>query len=209
MSEDQPIDSDLEETIRAAGRETWRARFASYEQEQQSASPIRHLKTWIGIAAGLLMVFLISWGAGVFDKHTDKLYASYFSPHPSPPSLRGEGADPSWNNAIALYQQDRYQEAATIFHDLAEAEKYQPVYVAHFYAAAAAMAQKKPDIALIQAHLQSVLERDNDYRLPAKWYLCLSYLKEERYARLRLLLQQIVDEGDYKAEEAAQLLEDL
>lgn len=182
-------------------RQKLKAKLQKFETES-SGRKRRNRKTWIPIAAAILILIGV---VSIFNsKQTSNsdLFAEYFEPYPNTvaPLVRGENAADNKTEAFKAYESGDFKSASIFFNRLFEtnSEEY-----ARFYEAVALMADRQFE-ASKTIFASSVWSEE--YSEKANWYLALNYLHLEQNKNARTILENIVEAKSYQHENAKKLL---
>lgn len=186
------------------------------EEEQSEATPVvsmRRKVNWIPYAVAASVLVLV----GLFfilsrpkTASTTELYAQYMEPAVIS-SFRNssETADRKWQQAIQVYQQEKYDEVIQTVPELLEDSAFTNAKIseARLMIGASYMELDQPDQAL--EYLNSIVEGSIAYP-QAQWYKALAYLKSDNVEATRSQLSAII-EGPYpgRRDDAVALLQQL
>lgn len=171
---------------------------------------VRVLQTWwkpLAAAAAILVIAAsVLWFTTGNESAAD-LYARNFEPYPNvfEPTQRGtEGVRDNRATAFALYEQGKYEAAASLFQDLLKVKE-------------------EPEILLLLGNCNMVLDRDevaknnfltliSDFDVldeQAKWFLSLCYLKSGETVKARMIWEELGDPRVTYSEKAKRLLKEI
>ena len=153
-----------------------------------------------GTAAALLLVALGSWWG--WPPSSEQLFASYYQPYEV---VMPRGAAPT-NRATLYYGQGQYAQALSLLRSqpqTGEAADYWTLLRGNAYLLVDSVEQA-------QAQFQRVIaSSDAEYQAYGRWYLALSYLKNDQRPDARLLLRTMATQPGLFQSQAQQLLNDL
>jgi len=182
-------------------------RMSEFDEEGQAKIVPFYRKPWIlSAAASILLVMVL---AGYFMRTQtpshEKLYLSYFEPFDNPGSgvVRGDSKITLKTRAYGAYDNGQYQEAAKLFEQLI-ADKDDAI--ARLCLGNAYMAQN--EFAKAEKNFTEMLRKHTELITQAKWYLALTYLKENKMERAKSVLWEISKSSTY-GEKAQKLLSQL
>jgi predicted Zn-dependent protease len=135
----------------------------------------------------------------------ERLYAYYFEPFDSPGSgmTRGDNKVTLKTQAYEAYDNGHYQAAAQLFEQIV---KDNDDAIAQLCLGNAYLAQN--DLAHAEKTFTDMLARHSDLLTQAKWYLALTFLKENKLERAKSVLWEISKSSTY-GEKAQHLLKEL
>lgn len=162
-------------------------------------------RSWLYIAAGLLVLIGISFFFFNQNPTNEELYATYFEPYPNTvaPIVRSSSQQDSKQNAFASYENGDYKNASKLFGELGSTT--QEEYAFFYNAISLMMLNEDQDASRI---LESTSWSD-EYRGKADWYLSLSYIKQNQNEKAKTLLQSIIKNKSYNSDKARRILQDL
>lgn len=208
MKENKKLDKQLEEEFSEDMLELKSKLQDIVGQQSESNAPSSKFKILkfglpiLAIAASILLAIIFLpqlWN----NSGPSNLYASYYETYPMALNQRGDG-DVKLNEAIALYINEDFDEAALAFKELYK-EKLDPVL--NLYSASAYQASGKYEKA-IELYDQVISSNDDKVTEQALWYKAMAYLSMGEVEKSKEILSTF--EGDhYKFKEAQELLEKL
>ncbi len=137
---------------------------------------------------------------------TDQLYATYFEKYPNTEYsiTRGDSEDTSIKRkAFEAYEAEDFDNAIQFFRQMdITAEAYIPFYLAQAYMGA-------EDWEEAEDLLRPISDGNSEYASEALWYLALVELRQDEESLAGKTLKQLIARGDYKKNEAVDLLEQL
>lgn len=190
----------------AYAAERTRSRVAAVFAAQQKQQPVKvfSLGRWAAAAAILFLLAGGYWVIGTQQQSGASLAETYLEPYPDRITTMGSEAD-ALTQAMAAYNQGRYEEALASFAELPEGAV--SAELLNLYIGTSAL--ETGQFTQAERTLQRTARSATDYAAAGKWYLALTYLKQEKVAQARPLLEELRSEGTYKRESATQLLETL
>lgn len=207
----QLIESDLEfksefeyrnqvkKAIALNEREKLREKLKSFESK-----PRRVNSLWYAAAASLVIVFSFYFILFNQNHTSEELYNEYFEVYPNvvQPIVRGDG-NSLVNEAFVAYENENYGQSAQFFQNIYTTtnEEYALFYQGMSLLNADQI-QKADD--LFETHSWS-----ENYIYKVNWYLALSKLKQNQTQEAKELLLKNINSGNYKVEEAEELLDKL
>jgi TolA-binding protein len=171
-------------------------------QTSLGASPNR---TWYYYAAAAVVTLLI---AVTFllpkEASNEELFATYFTTYPNlfEPTMRGPDMATKRTEAFQAYERKDYQTAAALLSALLE-EKRDPEVLLILGNTNLMLG----DTRKAQENFLTLINEFDDFDIPAKWYLSLSYLKSGDTENARKLLRELGRLEVSYASRAKELLE--
>lgn len=178
FSEAFNFEKEIRDTIIYNKRQALKERFRTLDK--QGVKPIRKQARWWYAAASILILAGAAWF--FLDKQAEvtaeKLYAQYMEPYPNivTPKVRGDvPAVGMLSEALALYDQQAYAQAATRLNQVYEEHPNDPTA---FYLAICQLMLQKPEEAIRLLEARSW--EDTAYFSPTvvNWYLGLAFLQQ-------------------------------
>lgn len=167
-------------------------------------------RNWLDIAASLFLVSVFIYYAS--QKNTGSLSEQLVISHLSqsfeaPPKLVGKVESPAddWIEAMALYRQEKFAEAAKKIEEITERTDEQELYLglSHLFAV-------EPNETSALQSFEKVLDSPKDtYRAIALWYSSLGQLKVGEAEIAKDHLEEIVVKQSWNYQKAKRLLETL
>ncbi|MFA0964144.1 tol-pal system YbgF family protein [Roseivirga sp. BDSF3-8] len=163
-------------------------------------------KPWVAsLAAAITLLFIttVVLLTGQRNVPGNELFAQSFSPYPNIVMATQRGGNEERNTlqkAFYAYDRENYDEAIGYFSQVPESEYDASVllYMGNAYLASG-KAQDAEDI------FKNVIKNYEQFNVQAEWYLALSYLKQDRKAEARKMLQKLTM-GQNSYREDAQLI---
>lgn len=181
------------------------------EMLKEMASPVKiiplYQKTWaIATAASLILAAALTfYFVRERTPHNEKLYISYFEVFDSPGNglTRGSNSVTLKTQAYEAYDNGNYAEAAKLFEQILQ-EKEDPIV--QLCLGNAYLSQNDPVRA--EKVFNDMLDKHTELITQAKWYLALTYLRQNKIERTKATLWEISKSGTY-GEKARKLLNEL
>jgi tetratricopeptide (TPR) repeat protein len=176
-------------------------------EEERNVIPL-YRKTWFTAAAATVLLFTTAaYFMLTYDRTplNERLFATYFEAFDNPGSgmTRGANEENLKTRAYRAYDAKNYLEAANLFEQILK-DTDDPIM--HLCLGNAYLAQGNVDKA--EASFNHILEKHTDLVTQAKWYLALTYLKQNKLERARARLWEISDSSMY-GEKARKILNKL
>lgn len=205
------FESHLKRVINKNQKQNLKQKLIGFEKEieakNKSISSKPRLKNW-SIAASIALLIGLGWIAySTFSRPDyDNLYAANFETYPNTVyTITRSDADQSLErNAFAAYEASDYEKAAAAFLDLKT--KNGSTHI-NFYLAQSYMHLGKDNEAI--EILKSVIFNDMEFKAEAHWYLALAYIKTKDELKAVAMLNNLIENFDYKKEKAQALLAEL
>lgn len=172
---------------------------------EKRSGQIRRLWYYYAAAACIGVIALIIFLPGA-EKDPQALYAAYFQPHPNvfEPTLRGDPSRTLRSRAFQAYEGGNYEQAATLFTELAKENKDAGVLLllgnSNLFLGRTAEAKK---------NFTDVMADFNQLDTEAKWYLSLCHLKSGETTEAMSLLKEVAQTATFYAPKAQKLLDEL
>ena len=178
------------------------------KQETAKVVPF-YRKPW-AIAASLALAATAGGGLWQMQGETaltnDQLFAQNYQTYQVDGLVRGTTTDEELTNAIQLYQNKSYQNAAEVLLILNEKDIDNQEVM--FVLANAYLNQTPPELEKAANFFNQLIDMNTSIYVPkAQWYLALIYIKQDKVEQAKLLLAEVVVSGDTNAEEAKEILE--
>jgi tetratricopeptide (TPR) repeat protein len=173
----------------------------------QSKKPRK--KYWL-IAASVSTICLLAVVYFLFlnpSPQPEALYAQYFSPPADNLTVRGDQGRQLLNEAMALYNDQQFAEALQRFESW-QGQHPDSIPVI-FYSAMSHMALGDMQPAIVQLEQIGQSMESGPYKVAARWYLALAYLKNEKTGESRKILLDLAEGSSSYAAKAQQLLGEL
>jgi tetratricopeptide (TPR) repeat protein len=183
------------------------------ETIEEKTSPVKiipfYQRTWSMAAAAslILAATLTFYFVREQAPRNEKLYISYFEvfDSPGPSTVRGDTNDPVTTRSLAYlaYDSGNYADAAKLFEKILK-DKEDPIM--QLCLGNAYLSQNDP--ARAEKVFTRMLNKHIDLITQARWYLALSYLKQNKIERTKATLWEISKSSTY-GEKARKLLNEL
>ncbi|MCH7409792.1 tetratricopeptide repeat protein [Belliella sp. DSM 111904] len=196
----------LKKTMQEEDDMAWRKKFTEYEKEFTSVKekefPLIRYAAIVGLLVGL--VISIMWVI-YRDNSTMKLYQAFYTPaeNISYPLTRGD-QDDLINLAFSTYEEGDYEGAIPYLKQLQEETGSADISL---YIGSAHLALNQTADAIAQLNQKPNVSYEFKYRF--QWYLALAYLQADNVSDARKLLEDLIENGDYKVNAAESLLSKL
>ncbi|MCR9101102.1 MAG: hypothetical protein NXI25_14170 [bacterium] len=172
---------------------------------KQKSGRVIPMRRWAAAAAAVLVLLAAGyWMVSSPQQSASALATSYFEPYPDRVTTMGSDAD-ALTEAMAAYNTGRYEDALTRFGALPEGTLQ--VELLNLYTGTAALQSGQLDLA--EQALAQTARSATAYAPAGKWYLALTYLKQEKTELAKPLLEELRQEGTYKQKSAGELLDQL
>jgi len=205
------FENDLKRVINKNQKQNLKQKLIGFEKEieakNKSISSKPRLKNW-SIAASIALLIGLGWIAySTFSgPDYDNLYVANFETYPNTVyTITRSDADQSLErNAFAAYEASDYEKAAAAFLDLKTqgGSAHTDFYLAQSY-----MHLGKDNEAI--EILKSIILNDMEFKAEAHWYLALAYIKTKDEVKAVAMLNNLIENFDYKKEKAQAILAEL
>ena len=200
----------LQEMFEDELRRKWRKRLKDEHQLDRGAHSNRRIALrWIAGIAATLLLALVGWQLLLPEApQKEELLAQYLQDHYTDAITRknGEISNQLRQEAISAYNEKDFGRAAALRQQLL-AEGLAITKDDYFYLGLSYLYQQPPNTEqAIQWLLQAQAMPGRKYALEGKWSLALAYLAQGNDNQARPLLEELVEDQQWKAEEAAELL---
>lgn len=189
------------------------AEITSMEEDAEKGSesftrafPMYRRPSVLAIAASIVLLVTVGWIYMANQKpNSEKLFLTYFEPFDSPGSglTRGNNELSLKAQAYDAYDNGRFEEAIGLFNEII-ANSNDPII--HLCLGNAQM--KLGRFSQAEDTFNHLLTEHSDLVTQAKWYLALTYLKENKMERAKATLWEITKSSTY-GEKAQKLLKEL
>ena len=182
---------DAIQTDSDAFRQLLKTAETDYFSSGKSEVKSRSLATRYLIAAAV--TFLITAFIGFYyvnkKQDTHEIFIAYFAPYEVPGTFRSENSIPlnqDAEKALTLYKDKKYNQAISSFAKVLEVQPNNTIYA--FLRGVCYLATDRPEEA--EADFKRVIADGNNLFVEqAKWYLCLSYIRQDDMEKACALLQ--------------------
>ena len=201
FAEEVTFQKNLKKAISLNERADLKKKLASFETKKPKvkAFKIFYAAASIVLLCGLGFYFTQNSSNGLYDEY----YHSY--PNVVAPTVRGENKIDLKSEAFYEYDSGNYQKSLELFSKIYDTEKDD---YALFYKALSQMELQKTSEA-IATFKQFDLGKNNAFTPFVKWYLALSYLKENQKEKAIPLLKSLSETDNPQQEMANKLLSEL
>lgn len=171
---------------------------------ETSKPKVKSFKIWY-VAASI--VLLCGIGFYFAQNATSVIYDDYFQSYPNivAPTVRGEMKEDSKSEAFFEYDNGNYKKSLELFSKIYDSEN---VDYALFYKGLSLMELEKTKDAIV-TFKQFDLSKNNAFTPFVKWYLALSYVKENQKEKAIPLLKSLTETDNPQQEMAKKLLSEL
>lgn len=216
----------IRKNVRTVGRKEWALRLENFHQEmnvtaeeEATVKPLyesvesersqqkRHLFLAIAAAFVLLLVATVILINTSNKTNPNQIFVAYYQPYTSveqatralPNETPSERA-----KAFEFYNNGNYPESIKIFNRiLAQGEEE----VVLFYLGNAYLSDNRPNEA--EKVFKNYLSKYQEFALEARWYLSLSYLKQDRVVEAKQILEELSKQDNNYRTEAIEILKSL
>lgn len=206
FSEQFNFEKEVRDTVIYNGRQKIKERFRILDEQNSKRS--RKLTAWWYAAASIVVLIGAAWFFWGKQPETtpEKLYAQYMEPYPNmvTPNVRGgASAEQLMSEALALYDQQAYAQAAIL---LKQAYDEHPNDPTAFYLAICQLMLQKPEEAIRLLEARSW--EDTAYFSPTvvNWYLGLAFLQQGDSDEALHRFNLVAESDDSLSNEAAKIM---
>lgn len=171
---------------------------------ETSKPKVKSFKIWCAAAS---IVLICGLGFYFTQNSTSAIYDDYYQSYPNvvSPTVRGENSDDIKSEAFFEYDNGNYTKSFELFSKIYDVE--QDDY-ALFYKGLSLMELQQTKDAIATFN-QFDLNKNNAFTPFVKWYLALSYIKENQKGKAIPLLKTLSETENQQQEMAKKLLSDL
>lgn len=194
------FEKNVKKAITLNERKDLKKKLQSFENPKKSYK-------WLYVAASFtLLISVITWNNFSSTNH-DSLYSAYYQTYPNvvAPTVRGENNEDIKSEAFFEYDNENYEKSVALFSKIYRTDKDD---YALFYKALSLMELGKTNEA-IAAFNQFDLSKNNSFTPFVKWYLALSYVKENQKEKAVPLLQSLSETNNPQQEMAKKIMSEL
>jgi tetratricopeptide (TPR) repeat protein len=193
--------------LRAVGRQQEKLKLESFHQEMVEVSDhtlqveakdepkagkqVRFIpKQYLIAAASIVLIIaatLIFITLPGSRADSDTLFAAQFRPYPSMQIQRGTSVVNLSSSAFVAYNKGDYSVSIELFNKVLEIGKDESIL---FYLGNAYLAANKPKEAILT--FENYLKEYQEFRIEAKWYLGLSYLKNKQEQQAKQQFEELI-----------------
>ncbi len=200
--------TNLRRVAEAEDDAVFKAILSDFESEARMAKPTtnRFPVKWLVAASIALIAGLTYFLTLDTTTSTQELFAENFEPYSNVvhPIVRGEEGQNKKTSAFAAYQTGDYETALPLFDEL-YANTKEPYYLFYKANALIELNRAKEAVPLLQEHI-----RTNDTLVKnSSWYLAMAYLQLDDKVKVKKMLQEVINNGAYKVDEAQKLMDAL
>ena len=200
---------NLKRAIQNSERSILKGKLKSYEEVMSKKRNKTSLRTFLAIAASVILFIGIGWFGyeNMFGSDYSALYADNYSQYPNTVVniTRGEGgAETLERKAFIAYESGDLDAAINYFNQLKEDKDLDYI---NFYLGQAYLKQSKPEEAI--EHFKKCIIEEQNFKAESYWYTALAYLKKKDETQAKFYLEKLIDEYEYMNNEAKALLEEL
>ena len=200
---------NLKRAIQNSERSILKGKLKSYEEVMSKKRNKTSLRTFLAIAASVILFIGIGWFGyeNMFGSDYSDLYADNYNQYPNTVVniTRGQSGNESLERkAFIAYESGDLDAAISYFIQLGDDKNLDYL---NFYLAQAYLKQGKQDEA-IRYFNKSIAEEQN-FKAESHWYIALAYLKSKDVKQARFYLEKLIEEYEYMNNEAKILLEEL
>lgn len=194
-------EKNVKRAITLNERKSLKQKLQSFETSKPKVKP---LKIWYAAAS---IIFICGLGFYFTQTSTTTIYDDYYQSYPNvvAPTVRGENKDDIKSEAFFEYDNGNYEKSLELFSKIYSIERED---YALFYKALSLMELNKNKEA-ISTFNEFDLNKNNNFTPFIKWYLALSYIKENQKKKAIPLLKSLTETDNPQKEMAKKLLEEL
>ncbi len=201
------FEKDLKRAIKHKEQQELKVKLQAYESELNTTKGSSNYKFWL-VAASFAVLLSVSWYFYTSSTpNFDSLYASNYEKYPNTiyTITRGSTVDTSLEyKAFEAYESNNYKNAVSLFIAVKDNKnlEYVDFYLAQSYLNTNQLDKAIPLFLDISTHKK-------EFSSESLWYLSLAYLKMDKKEKAIKILENLIQDGAYKKEEATILLEKL
>ena len=201
FAEEFVFQKNLKKAISLNERADLKKQLASFETKNPKLNALRVFY------AAASIVLICSLGFYFIENRSNDFYEEYYQTYPNviAPTVRGGNNEDLKSEAFYEYDNGNYQKSLDLFSKIYDTENDD---YALFYKALSQMELHKITEA-IATFQQFNLEKNNAFSPYVKWYLALSYLKENQKEKAIPLLKSLSETDNPQKEMAIKLLSEL
>ncbi len=159
----------------------------------------------VGLAAALAVILISVYLIKTKSIDSQELFASYYQPYPNVESPVSR-SETKGENAYALYEQGRYQEALDLFMQRIAESPTDPAPL--FYSGICHLELNETEKALAAFQVLQTMDKNN-YSRASKWYKALASLKKDDKSSTVEILTGLSEGDDNYAIRSKELLQQL
>jgi tetratricopeptide (TPR) repeat protein len=195
------FEKNVKKAITLNERADLKKKLQSFETSKQK---VKSFKIWYAAASIILVC-----GIGFYftQKTPTTIYDDYYQTYPNvvAPTVRGENNEDIKSEAFFEYDNGNYEKSLELFSKIYAVERDN---YALFYKALSLMELKKTKDAISTFNAFD-LSKNNSFTPFVKWYLALSYVKENQKEKAIPLLKSLTETDNPQQESARKLLSEL
>ncbi|RMB58021.1 tetratricopeptide repeat protein [Dokdonia sinensis] len=203
------LEKDLRAVLIDKGKEDLKTQFQILEDQRYNSDSTIEKSSFLKYAVAACIIIGTTLLAVNFFKPSlsnEELFAQNFQPYSNiiAPVERGETPDDLLGKSFALYEQGNYEEAQRKFQELYDAsgDRYLLFYRAN---ALLALDRSADAIEVFKSHQETT----DNFLGKSKWYLALSYLKNNDSQKAIELLKEIKQTKTYNHERVDAIVDEL
>ncbi|NER18692.1 tetratricopeptide repeat protein [Spongiivirga citrea] len=202
------LQQDVQKAIKLSEREDKKNLLEQYEKDRDIIDGTKASKRkWLPIAAAIALLFSLGIYIGTnIQPDGTSLYDEYYEMYPNTvySITRSGGEESIERSAFEAYEGGDYPGAINYFNQLKEDKDAKNI---DFYIGQAYLANSEYENAILA--FNKVVKTHEEFTQESRWYLALSYLKQEDVNNAKKILTEIEQKNTYKKEAAIQLLKAL
>ena len=205
------FEKNLQKGLKHKKRKELKGKLIQYEKTKAPVKSSNN-KQLQRIAASVVIIIGLGWlGYSSFQPNYSNLFEDNFQPYPNTvyPITRSDTIDSIERKAFVSYEEGDYNRAIIYFSEyLSEPniDQKKGEDIKFYIAISQALSNNSKRAKQIYREL---LAGDANFSSEALWYLSLENLKEKRKSKATRRLKALIVKGDYKKEQAQQLLDEL
>jgi tetratricopeptide (TPR) repeat protein len=201
------FEKSVKNSIHFLERDSLKSMLKGFE-EQPLKKPFR-LNNWLWMSvAAMVIIGLFVWLSSENQSNSQELYLSYYQSYPNvvAPVVRGENIQDEKLKAFEAYEQEKYQLASTLFHQIFNKtkEEYAIFYESQCYFS---LGETQKGISLIETKIFT--DEKYPFKTQQQWYLALGYLKLGEIEKAKKYLQVLINYDNIQKQKAEELLKEL
>ncbi len=204
------FENNVQQIIKDKERGVLKDKLRKFEKEIKNPSD-KKFSLWkpLRIAASIAIILTTGWYfyTTSLTMDVEKLYTANYEKYPNTiyAITRDTTIDTSIEyRAFEAYEANNFQESIVLFTELKESKS--PEYV-DFYLAQSYLNNDQLDKAI--AIFTDISTHKKEFSSESHWYLALTYLKNDNKEKAIKTLENLIQDGGYKKEEAIPLLKKL
>ncbi len=200
------FEKNVKDGIHFLERDSLKKMLKGFEEKPQNK--IIPFRNWLLLGAATVVMVISLWLFLGNQASSEELYLSYYQSYPNivAPIVRGENTQDEKQGAFEAYEEEKYQIAQTLFHQIFEKTKQE---YALFYESQSYLASGETQKAIQLLESFDFSDEKYPFKTQKRWYLALGYLKLEEFEKAKQNLQILVSYENIQKENAGKLLEKL